>query len=174
MNFVYDVGKSVCTARWYCAPKESPFCSVGPLSRAVLKTLLPALVGTPSGTENGRSFLLTAGNVLRHAPIGPRPRPKQVAILNDLRAPSAKRTAVSGGVKMNRQAFWWYQFWPQEMPTVTRQSGPLHRERADIKTAPQSNGTHRKMIREPHQYRHTITHGPTTLRGAARHLFRCS
>jgi hypothetical protein len=44
--------------------------------------------------ENGRSFLLTAGSS-RAANL-------QVAILNDLRAPSAKRTATSGGVEMNK------------------------------------------------------------------------
>ena len=106
MNFVRS-------ARWNRAPEKSPFCSLDPLSRAVLKNLLPAFVGAMFKTENGRSFLLTAGQGLHH-PVSRSPL-KQVAILNDLRAPSAKRTAAPGGVKMNRWAFWWTRFGPQKL-----------------------------------------------------------
>jgi len=70
-------------------------------------------VGAPLKTENGRSFLLTAGQVL-HQLVSGTPL-KQVAILNDLRAPSAKRAAAPGGVKMNRWAFLWNRFGPGKL-----------------------------------------------------------
>lgn len=58
-----------------------------------LRNLLPVFVDRRHQTENGRSFFAHRRHQSGCA--------EQVAILNDLRAPSAKRIAASGGVKMN-------------------------------------------------------------------------
>ena len=135
MNFVYFVCEFYSHSSLVLHSQEITILFGWSAFPRSLKNLLPAFVGTPSGMENGRSFLLTAGKILRHG-------------LKALTQTSSDTKRFARTVREADSSIGWREdeqtgisvapfLVHKNSPKVTRQSGALQREHADLKTAPQ-------------------------------------